>query len=179
MGNLPNVTLMKRNRGRKAMGLTSVLARPQRAHHGCHGFTLVEVIIASLVVAVVAGGTMMAFIASANMTGPYSYGTSRTQDLPTLAEANALVQQTVERLRNEVVEPLSPSLLASQVGLGWQSDNPAALPVGADTASKLAGVKRCYRVVWADCDGNGVAANDCYLVQTQVCWNNLTGCACP
>ena len=155
------------------MGLTSVLARPQRAHHGCHGFTLVEVIIASLVVAVVAGGTMMAFIASANMTGPYSM--SRPQDLPTLAEANALAQQTIESLRNDVemVGATESPVLATKAASGlWYC---APLPAGG-TASQLTGAARRYRVVLADCDGVG-GAGDCYAVQSQVCWNQTCPCS--
>ena len=134
------------------------------------GLTLVEVVIASLVVAVVAGGTMMAFIASATMTGPYS--PTGPQDLPSLAEANDLAQQLVESQRNEVVA--QGSTLPGQVALGWQTVTMPAV----GSASRLTGARRCYRVVNADCDGVG-GPGDCFGIQAKVCWNNLTGCPCP
>lgn len=173
MGGLPDGTLMKRNRRPKAMGLTSVPAKLQGVYRGCQGLTLVEVIIASLVVAVVAGGTMMAFIASANMTGPYN--PTGPQDLSSLAEANDLAQQLVESQRNENgVVAGNPNPLSNQVALGWQA---ATMPAGG-SASQLTGARRCFRVVNADCDGVG-GPGDCFGVQAQVCWNNLAGCACP
>jgi len=134
------------------------------------GLTLVEVIIAALIVAVVAGGTMMAFIASANMTGPYT--PTGPQDLPSLGEANHLAQELVESQRNEVVA--GGGTLATQVALGWQK----VLMPASSPASKLTGGRRCYRVVNADCDGVG-GPGDCFGIQAKVCWNNLTECPCP
>ncbi len=146
------------------------------------GLTLVEVIIASLVVAVVAGGTMMAFIASANMTGPYSGNVTSpnsvqgSQDLSTLAEANDLAQQTVDSLRNEVqmVGATDSPVLQSKTPGQWYCG--AAVPL-AGSGSKLTGSPvRRYQVFKADCDGDGTTG-DCYGLQSQVCWNNQV-CTC-
>lgn len=132
------------------------------------GLTLLEVVIASLVASIVAGGTLMAFVASARMT--------TSQDVMTNAEASALAQQTIERFRNRV--DAYDTWLADQTGLGWVAD---PLPCTSGTASNLnATSRRCYRVTAADCDGDGSAVNDCFAVETRVCWIGRTGVgACP
>src|SRR3990167_7537129 len=88
------------------------------------GLTLLEVVIASLVASIVAGGTLMAFVASTRMT--------TSQDLMTSAEASALAQQTIERFRNEV--DATTTELADRVGLGWVND---PLPGGGGSESNL------------------------------------------
>lgn len=133
------------------------------------GLTLVEVVIASLVASIVAGGTMMAFVASTRMT--------TSQDLMTNAEASALAQEAVEQFRNRVAA--DDTWLADQAALttnnGWVAE---PLPATGGTESKLnVGAKRCYRVRAADCDGVG-GAGDCYAVQSRVCWNNVSNCPC-
>lgn len=58
------------------------------------GFTLAEVLIAAVIAAVIAGGTMMAFIVANNMM--------RTRTNPAHAEAAAYGQQTAENFRNMI-----------------------------------------------------------------------------
>jgi len=133
------------------------------------GLTLVEVVIASLVASIVAGGTLMAFVASTRMT--------TSQDLMTNAEASALAQEAVEQFRNRVAA--DDTWLSIQAALtandGWVAE---PLPATGGTESKLnAGAKRCYRVRAADCDGVG-GAGDCYAVQSRVCWNDVSNCPC-
>ena len=136
------------------------------------GLTLVEVVIASLVASIVAGGTLMAFVASTRMT--------TSQDLMANAEASALAQETVEQFRNRVTaNPADVMWWQTQAALtandGWVAE---PLPATGGTASKLnAGAKRCYRVRAADCDGVG-GAGDCYAVQSRVCWNDVSNCPC-
>jgi len=133
------------------------------------GLTLVEVVIASLVASIVAGGRLMAFVASTRMT--------TSQDLMTNAEASALAQEAVEQFRNRVAA--DDTWLSIQAALtandGWVAE---PLPATGGTESKLnASAKRCYRVRAADCDGVG-GAGDCYAVQSRVCWNNVSNCPC-
>ncbi|MBI4004127.1 MAG: hypothetical protein HY353_03815 [Candidatus Omnitrophica bacterium] len=131
-----------------------------------------EVVIASLVASIVAGGTLMAFVASARMT--------TSQDLMTNAEASALAQEAVEQFRNRVTaDPGDVMWWQTQAALtandGWVAE---PLPATGGSESKLnAGAKRCYRVRAADCDGVG-GAGDCYAVQSRVCWNDVSNCPC-
>lgn len=132
------------------------------------GLTLVEVVIASLVASIVAGGTLMAFVASTRMT--------TAQDLMTNAEASALAQQKIEEFRNHVAE--DDNWLATEATKGWVVQT---LPGGGGTESNLnpgPNARYCYRVTAEDCDGVG-GTGDCHAVQTSVCWNDLTDCPCP
>lgn len=123
------------------------------------GLTLVEVVIASLVASIVAGGTLMAFVASTRMT--------TSQDLMTNAEASALAQRKIEEFRNHVAA--DDNWLATEATKGWVTQT---LPGGGGTESNLnpgPNARYCYRVTQADCDGDAVLG-DCYAVQSQVCW---------
>lgn len=130
---------------------------------------MIEVLAASMVAAVVAGGTMMAFVAAARM--------SRVQDGPGTAEASGYAQQTLEQFRNQVAT--DSTFLSTRAGPTWWKH---ALPAAASTQSilNMGGVvaRRCYRVTAEDCDGVG-GAGDCYAMQAKVCWKTLAGCPCP
>lgn len=141
------------------------------------GFTLIEVIVASLIASLVAGGTLAAFIAAARMTA--------RQGSPAYAEASGFAQQTLERIRNAVAA--DDTWFQTQVAIGgWIADG---LPGGGGSESiqtppPPGNAKRCYLVTPQDCDNDGAVANppaeqDCYSVSVQVCWRDLTGCLCP
>jgi len=142
---------------------------PDAALRGRAGFTLMEVMAASVIVAVVAGGTMMSLVAAARMTA--------SQDHLTHAEASALAQESIEKFRNDGVDAMNPMWLADQVPLGWQADSIVVGAGGSESKLDLGTAKRCYRVVEADCDGVG-GVGDCYGMQSRVCWNDVADCPC-
>jgi len=132
------------------------------------GYTLVEVVVASFLASVVAGGTMMAFVTAARMT-------QRQGDVR-FAEASGLAQQTVEKFRN-YVEAGQP-WLTSKAPLGWCLDQlPSSVVAGTESILKMS-ARRCYRVTPEDCDGVG-GPGDCYALQVAVCWKDLSTCPAP
>ena len=141
------------------------MASTMRAGWG--GFTLIEVMVASAISAVVAGGTMMAFVTAARMV--------RAQNSPGMAEASGFAQQTLERLRNRVAA--DDTFFTAQAGPTWW-DDPLPVPgAGTNSESILWEVptSRKYRVTAEDCDGVVAGPPDCYAVAVKVCWN---GAAC-
>ena len=136
---------------------------------GCQGTTLADVMIGTLIASVAVGGTMSAFVTAARL--------QRVEDAPLLLEASGYAQDYLEALRNHVAA--DDPFFSSKAGLGWLDDDSttAIPPASSETA------KRVYRVVGADCDGDGIAAGvgvppevDCYAVAVKVCWNQPT---CP
>ena len=128
------------------------------------GFTLIEVMAASAIAAVVASGTMAAFVAAARM--------SRVQNSPTFAEASDYAEQTLERFRNRVATD-DTTVFRNPPVAGWQSD---PLPPSATTSESLlwkTPTSRKYRITAEDCDGDGTAG-DCYAVTVRVCWDDPT-----
>ena len=103
---------------------------------------------------------MMAFVTAARITG--------SQNNASMAEANDLAAQSLERLRNHVA--IDDPLLATEAGNGvWVNDD---VPAAGGTQSIIAqGARRC-RLVQPGCGGN------CWQVSVQVCWNNVAGCNC-
>lgn len=145
------------------------------------GFTLVEVLVSSVIASVIAGGTLMAFVTAMRINHAHSN--------PAMAEASGFAQQTLESLRNNVAA--DSAWFSTTAGTGWNTD---ALPGGGGSESiqsKGAGAKRCYRVTKEDCDGDTLVdgdpdpgpppttERDCYAVSAHVCWDNLAGCQCP
>ena len=140
---------------------------------GNRGFTLMEILAASVIASVVAGGTLAAYVAAARMT--------RAQSNTGNAEAAVYARETAERFRDMIAcdgnwftadaacapTPAMPG--------GWTAD---PLPAAGGTQSILVtGARRCYRVVPQDCDGGG--AGDCFQVDVRVCWNNkFANCPC-
>ena len=156
--------------------------------HAARGFTLMEVVASSLVVSVVAVGTMMAFVTASRL--------SHRQNTPDVIEAEGHAQELMETFRNHVatddltlMNDATASEAAQAASHGWVTD--PAFVAGDESVSGLKSAKRCYRVTPGDCDGdgvktgalvNGIAEADCYVVQVQVCWNDVTpagGCECP
>ncbi len=139
---------------------------PRRA---AAGFTLVEVLVASVIASVIAGGTMMAFVTAARI--------NRTQSNPDMAEASGYAQQTVERFRNLVANDAAwAGWITTNADGAWHTD--ALPPPGSGGTESILdkGPKRCYRVTAEDVDG--VAGTDAYAVSAKVCWKDLTGCPC-
>lgn len=131
---------------------------------GALGYTLTEVLVASLLGSVVAGGTLMAYVTASRMLQGALH--------PDLAEANILAQQTIERFRNRVAA--DDGWLASRVPRGWRK-HAISFSSGTESIRTLgAGARRCYRV--RNCPP---ALGNCYAMQVKVCWNDLTGCPCP
>ena len=121
------------------------------------GMTLAEVLVASVTVAVLAGGTMTSFLAAVRIS----------EKGAGLVEAANYGQQTLERLRNKIAcgegtpgEWFSPAC-APAVLPNNQAD---PLPPGA-----LYGGSRTYTVTSQDCDGVG-GAGDCFKVVVKVAW---------
>ena len=148
--------------------------------HARKGFTVMEVLVASIIGSVVAGGTLMAFVAAAKMTD--------RQSNPATEEAMDYAQQVLEQLRNAVdVNPRPNATFAALAGLGWID---ALFPVppgqaGTETIQNMSGSppvspKRKFCVKPQTCGG---AVGDCYSVLVKVCWNGTTcpanGSACP
>ena len=121
------------------------------------GVTLLEVTVSAALAALIAGGTMTAFVTALNI----SRRTSSTD------EAAHLAQQTIERFRNltacDAGQWFSAAGCASSLPVGWQSDPVPPPPPGSVPMT------RDYQVTEADCDGDGTSG-DCLMVQTRVNW---------
>ena len=139
-----------------------LIRRRQPARHSA-GFTLIEVVIASLIAAVVAAGTMAALASAARM--------SRAQSNPGMSEATGYARETIEKFRNNIAcaPPWFDAACNPVLPVGWQAD---ALPGGAGSESIQNSVAaRWYRVTQQDCDGDAVVG-DCLQMEVKVCWNN-------
>ena len=143
------------------------------------GFTLIEVIIASLITSVVAAGTFMAFVAAARM--------NRVQNNPQNAEAADYAQQTIERFRSNIAcgGTWFDANCGQTLPVGWQ-DDPLPAAAGAGNRSLLAlpgAVAPLRRYCVKPANPIDCAAGDCYSVQVKVCWNGTVcpavGSACP
>lgn len=125
---------------------------------GQHGMTLIEVLAASLVLMVIVGGTMTAFVTAADIV--------RHVDIFAYAEASGLARESIEKLRNGVAQDLGLMEAFASAGT-WQPDpwvDPALVSLPGNP-------HRCYQVT-QECGGT------CYQVQAVVCWNNETSCPC-
>ena len=117
------------------------------------GTSLAEVLVGSLIGAVLVAGLMAAFLTALRVS---ESGGGNT-------EAASRAQQTLERFRNMVA-----------CDTGWFGGaNCGATPPPADSADPLGGAlyggTRTYTVTSADCDGVG-GAGDCFKVVTKVSW---------
>jgi prepilin-type N-terminal cleavage/methylation domain-containing protein len=129
---------------------------------GHRGVSLIEVVIASVIAALVAGGTMMAFVMAAGIS---------QQDTMDSTEAVFYAEHTLERLRNHIAcdDGWFGAGCTSSVPPGWTSDPLPTPPAGVESPLVTAGGTRDYEVVPADCDGVG-GAGDCFRVTTRVQW---------
>ena len=122
------------------------------------GVTLFEILTASVVGSLIAGGTLMAFLMSARIS----------QTSSSTVEAASLAQQTIERFRNRV---------ACDDGTWYTNDSNCApvaqnstdpMPGGAVQPSIQMNATRTYQATPQDCDGDG--AMDCQLMKVTVSW---------
>ena len=125
------------------------------------GITLLEILIAAVIAAVVVGGTMTAFLSATTVSEVSS------EEVGSAAYA----QQTIERFRNKVACRQSTELTTDT----WFDNACApAAPSGVVTdgdlsGSGIPGATRQYQVVAVDCDGDGTAG-DCLQVESKVHW---------
>ena len=146
----------------------------------CAGFTFIEMLVASVIAAVVAGGTMAAFVTAGKITRAHNAGS--------FAEAEGYALQTAEQFRNMIscAQPADLNawfdgsancLPTLNIPTAWTT---AQLPPGGGTTKTIqnsAAVRR-YRVTEADCDEDG-AAGDCLQMSVKVCWDGANPGACP
>jgi len=121
------------------------------------GFNLVEIIAASVIGALLAGGAMTAFVMSVKTSQQASGKT----------EAVQLAQQTIEKFRNQIAcnsswfkpTDCEPGTLPSNEGD----------PLPPTSVLPMFGGSRNYTVTEEDCDGVG-GPGDCLKVTTTVTW---------
>ena len=142
---------------------------------GERGMSLLEVLVASVIAAVVAGGTAVSFAAAARMM--YAPGNSRT------VEAIGYARETAERFRTRVacdgVWFAADAACAPTAALtgAWTPDSLPAPTPGVELLLAT-GARRCYQVTPQDCDGDG-DVGDCLAIQVHVCWDNdFANCPC-
>ncbi len=138
--------------------------RLQRQPRVERGVTLVEVLVASVVMAVLAGGTLLAFVSAIRIS----------QRGPVNAEAADYAQQTLERYRNLIAcdsawfqNPCIPAAVLPTNVFDPQ------FPLTGLPAKALYGTgTRKFTVTPDDCDGNGFPGgfSDCYKVAVTVSW---------
>ena len=135
------------------------------------GFTLIEVVVGSVISAMVVGGTMAAFVAAGRML--------RQSDSGAVAEATGFAEQTLERLRNMIAcdsawfqAPCAPNLPAGQVADPLVTADGRPYTGGTESILGQGPVRRCYQVT-PDCNGN------CFRVNVNICWGDLATCTCP
>ena len=136
------------------------------------GVTLLEVLIASSIGVVIAGGVMLALTTSKKVS----------MRAAGVVEAAGFAQQTIERFRNKIAcdDPNWFTAATCQAGAGlptiWTND-PAdsagdGLPNSPGPLSMIGqGGRRQYRVTSLDCDGDGMSG-DCFQVDTKVTWSS-------
>ena len=139
------------------------MTTPRRA---CHGFTLIEIIVASLIAALIAAGTMTAFMTAARIM--------RAQGHPGTAEAAGYAQGTIERFRNMIAcdspwfDPTSCSP-DTDFPTTWTDDPLPTVEAGSESILSVPGATRRYCFTIEDCDQDG-AAGDCYALHVKMCW---------
>lgn len=138
------------------------------------GFSLAEVLIASVLITVVAAGTMASLIASAKMT--------HDVNASTMAEAGGQASQILETMRSRVAA--DDTFFADHAGmdnwtyasLGQPNQGPNGnYPGGSPLSTLNQDAMRKYRVFQQDCDGDG-KTGDCYSVAVEQCWDGSTWC---
>lgn len=137
---------------------------------GERGFTMIELLMAMVIMSISVGGILMARITSARMM--------RSQRNVSFAEASGYAQQSAERNRNDIACDngawFDAACDINAVGLpGWTPD---PMPAGGSESLMTLdpAARRCRRVVPAP--GGTCGAADCVQVDVVVCWN---GTVCP
>ena len=118
------------------------------------GVTLIEVLIAALVMGVVAGGMLITFLLVSRLS----------QGSAPVDRAGLLAQQTLERFRNRIAcddawfDPATPACDATALPPA-NTDDP--LPGGTGMSGRF------YTITSSDCDGDGIAG-DCFLMAAKI-----------
>ena len=134
------------------------------------GFTILEVLVASVIGGVVAAGTLMSFVTAGRIMA--------VQKNLSVAEATTFGQESMEHFRNHIAcMPPWFDVNCAYVGpAGWAADPLPPAPGGGTESILNTVARRCYRVNQADC-GSGLGG--CFAVDVAVCWNNnLAACPC-
>ena len=123
------------------------------------GFSLVEVMVGSVAMVLLAGGTMMAFVSARRIA----------QEGSNMTKAASYLQQSLERNRNMIAcdtawfdASCNPN--PNPGGLPDSTPDPFASP------SDMYGGSRKVTVTPMDCDGVG-GTGDCFEVAVTVHWN--------
>ena len=126
------------------------------------GLTLMELIAASVLGALVAGGVLTAFLLAAKNTR----GSVRTVD------AVAMAEETLERFRNKIAcDDFWFAFIPDCGGIGLLLNQPDPVLLNHPIKTVDPGnADRRYDVEPWDCDGDGVL-RDCYRVKVTVNWN--------
>ncbi len=131
------------------------------------GFSLMEILMATLLAAVVAAGMMAALVASTRIT--------HKQNASTMSEAGGQSQELMEGIRTKVGADAVGDFLANgsgawtNYGFGADKGQESSLAVSGQEASGQ------YKVQPADCDGDG-NVGDCYAVTVRACWDGSENC---
>lgn len=126
------------------------------------GITLLEILVAAVIAAVVVGGTMTAFLTATKVSKVSAEE----------AESASYAQQTIERFRNLVAcRQQGESASNTWFNAACQPELPAGeqadtLPGGI----ALQDASRTYQATAVDCDGDGTAG-DCLQVTSKVHWS--------
>lgn len=134
--------------------------------NGSPGFTLMEVLVATVIISASMWATMTALTTAADI--------QQRHDGPTFAEANGYALQHIEEVRN--MANADDAWFATQKAQGWQTDV-TFLPAGGSESIEQPGAPAVRKFcVWeANCDGVG-GPEDCYGISVKVCWG---ASACP
>ncbi len=141
-------------------------------HRGIRGFTMIEVLIASVIASIVIGGTMTAFVTASRMT--------RQQSGPANSDAALYVQQLLEAIRNHVAA--DSTWFSTRVGpvpatwAAWRNDDPplsASCPSASIVCRTDVNNGRKYFITYVDdtCDDDGDTSDCYYAVTVRVCWD--------
>lgn len=134
------------------------------------GFTLLEVIAASMLAALIAGGTLMAFLSSSRMSSSSIH----------VEQASYLGQQTLDHYRNRIAcdDAWFSSADCTAAGIPSPGEEDPLSPNSG--VGNFADAKRCY-VMTPRYFGPGgqIDPPDYYEMTVTVCWNGDAACACP
>ena len=136
---------------------------------GERGFTILEVMIASVIAGVVAAGTLMSFVAAGRMMD--------VRNNMSTVEATTLGQDSMEHFRNHIAcQPPWFDVNCTYIWpAGWFLD--PFIGGGGSESILGAAARRCYQVTSNDC-GTGIP-NSCFIVDVRVCWTGDLVGACP
>ena len=131
------------------------------------GMTFIELMVASVISAAVAGGTLAAMVTAARL--------SNAKASPQVGEAAMWAEQSIEQPRNHVAAD-DLNWFTSRAGT-WQDNPPLPGPTSSESILQPPGAQRRQCITPVDEDRNGTT--DYYAVQVRVCWDNTATCPAP